>query len=222
MSMKHALWIAPVALLASCDKAKAFIDPSGNSYGTPAAPATAAATGTSSSAPASSAAPAQAPSAQAVPAAGRGFDAPIRTPAVGRNLTTAEVLRQLPAIEFQDKQSTWTFHNGIGRCGTALASLVDSAGKPWGLSVGDLDMDGSDDAVVLVRLDKAGAEPRWELAFLRNQDGRLFNTQTVPLPGSEGYRDVDIQGSAVVLVPEVNGPNVLLSYSGGELALSRP
>jgi hypothetical protein len=83
-------------------------------------------------------------------------------------------------------------------------------------------MDGSDDAVVLVRLDKAGAEPRWELAFLRNQDGRLFNTQTVPLPGSEGYRDVDIQGSAVVLVPEVNGPNVLLSYSGGELALSRP
>ena len=128
----------------------------------------------------------------------------------------------MPGIEFQDKYGAWTFLNGVGRNGNFLASLVDSAGKPWGLSVGDLDLDGSDDAVILVRLDRAGSDPRWELAYLRNQAGRLFNTQTVLLPGSDGYRDVDIQGGAVVLVPQNGGPTVQLSYSGGELTLARP
>ena len=216
--MKHGLWIAPLALLASCDKAKAFIDPSGQAYGKPTAPATAA----PGPAPVASTSPTSTSPTTAVPPSGGKFDAPIREPAVGRNLTTALVLEQMSGIEFQDKQCSWRFRNGVGRCGNRLASFVDSAGKPWGLSVGDLDLDGSDDAVVLVRLDRAGAEPRWELAYLRNQAGRLFNTQTVVLPGSDGYRDVDIQGSAVVLVPQDGGPNVLMSYSGGELTLPGP
>jgi hypothetical protein len=218
--MKLGLWIAPLVFLASCDKAKAFIDPNGTAYGKHAAPSAAVAANTPPSTTASATAPQQARPAPAP--TGAKFDAPIRMPAVGRNLTSAVALGQVPGIEFQDRTCTWMFKKGIGRCGTSVASLSDSAGKPWGLTVGDLDLDGSDDAVFLVRMDRAGSDPRWELAYLHNQAGRLFNTHTVDLPGSDGYRDVDIQGNAVILVPEAGGPNVMLSYSGGELVLSRP
>lgn len=218
--MKLGLWIAPLALFASCDKAKTFIDPSGRAYGNNAPTTT---PGAAPSPPSSTGSTTPPPPVSTPPAAvGGKFDAPIRTPASGRNLTVAEALRQIPGIEFQDRRCTWKFHNGLGRCGSSLASLVDSAGKPWGISVGDLDLDGSDDAVVVVRLDRAGEETRWELVFLRNQEGRLFNTHTVALPGHDGFRDVDIEGNAVLLVPEAGGPNVSLYYSGGELTLARP
>jgi hypothetical protein len=217
-----------LALLAGCDKAKKFIDPTGQAYGTPATPATAANGPTNSTpaasntAPASSASTAAAHSAPPPPPAGRSFDAPIRAPAVGRNLTAAKVAAQVSGIEFEDDQGKWTFKNGVGKRGSAYASWVDSAGKPWGLSIGDVDMDGADDAVLLVRMDQAGREPSWELAFLKNQAGVLYDIQTVDLPGSRGYRDVDIQGNSVILVPEGGGPNVELGFAGGALSLSRP
>jgi hypothetical protein len=206
-----------LALLSGCDKAKKFIDPTGQAYGTP--PAAAVANGSSPPAPSTSAAqPAGPPPA----APGRAFDAPIRAPAVGRNLTAAKVVSQISGIEFEDEQGKWTFRNGVGKRGSAYASWVDSAGKPWGLAVGDVDMDGSDDAVLLVRMDQVGRDPSWELAFLKNQEGVLYDIQTVALPGSNGYRDVDIQGNSVVLVPEGGGPNVELGFSGGALSIARP
>ena len=157
--MKHGLWIAPLALLASCDKAKAFIDPSGTAYDKPTDQSTApAANPPSSATPATTTPPASQPAQAPTDAK---FDATVRMPAIGRNLTSAEALRQISGIEFQDGTCTWMFKNGVGRCGSSLASLVDSAGKPWGLTVGDLDLDGSDDAVVLVRFDRAGSDPRW-------------------------------------------------------------
>ena len=220
--MKLGLWIAPLVLLTSCDKVKAFIDPTGESYGRKAAPAIANPSGTSTSKTPAATPVAAVQTPPPPPPSGAKFDAPIRAPEVGRNLTTAQALKEVPGIEFQDKRCTWMFRNGIGRCPSAVASLVDSAGRPWGISIGDLDLDGSDDAVVLVRMDRAGSEPSWELAYLRNEQGHLFNTHTVVLPGSEGFRDVDIQDGAVTLVPVAGGPNVMLSYSGGSLNLSSP
>jgi hypothetical protein len=213
-----------LALLVGCDKAKKFIDPTGQAYGTPPPPASGSSTPTATSSTSS-----QTPSGSAThpapppaPAPGVAFDAPIRAPAVGRNLTAAKVVSQISGIEFEDEQGKWTFRNGVGKRGAAYASWVDSAGKPWGLAVGDVDMDGADDAVLLVRMDQAGRDPSWELAFLKNQAGVLYDIQTVALPGSNGYRDVDIQGNSVVLVPEGGGPNVELGFSGGALSLSRP
>jgi len=215
-----------VALLIGCDRAKKFIDPTGQAYGTPATPPPPA-NGSGTSAAASSSSAQNQPASASHPApppppSGTSFDAPIRAPAVGRNLTAAKVVSQISGIEFEDDQGKWTFRNGVGKRGSAYASWVDSAGKPWGLAVGDVDMDGADDAVLLVRMDQAGREPSWELAFLKNQEGVLYDIQTVALPGSRGYSDVDIQGNSVVLVPEGGGPNVELGFSGGALSLSRP
>ena len=210
MRKTRLLWI-PLCLSA-CDKAKNLMDPTGRSYGKSATASGGATTSTTASATPAAAAPAPATSA-AVPA---------RLPALGRNLTARDALGQVPSIRFQDERGSWNFRDGIARRGAAVASVLDSAGKPWGIAAGDLDLDGSDDAVVLVRLDKNGAEPVWKLANLRTQGGTLFNTQTIVLPGHGGYRDVAIQGNAAVLVPEIAGPAVRVSYSGGRLSIGPP
>jgi len=220
MMLKTRLLLIPLCLSASaCDKAKDFMDPTGRAYGKSAAPA--AASGTASTAqttpkPATPA-PNAAPSTSSNSAA-----APIRMPNAGRNLTAREAMGQVPAILFRDDQGTWMFRGGVARRASAVASIVDSAGKPWGIAVGDLDLDGSDDAVVLVRLDRKGADPRWELAYLRNEDGTLYNTQTIGLPGMAGYKDVSVQGSGVLLTPAEGGRNLIAGYSGGVLSLSTP
>lgn len=221
--MKTPIGTACILLtLAGCDKMKNFMDPTGKAYGTaPAAPA-AGSKDPSSPKPGSNPAPPP-PKAAPAPSGSAGkMDVPVRQPAVGRNLSTAQAMSQFSTIEFRDSRGAWSFQNGIARHGGGLASLVDSAGKPWALAIGDLDMDGSDDAVVVVRLDKPGDDTRWELAFLRNQNGRLFNTQTVALPGIGGFMDVAIEGNTVTLVPVDPGPNVFASYSGGEFSVSRP
>ena len=217
--MKTPFWTLCILLAFSgCDKIKSFMDPSGQAYGTTPAPGSPAAAAKPGAPP-----PPPAGSSAAAPSSPVGkMDVPIRLPAVGRNLSPGLVMSQISAIEFRDARGAWSFQNGIARHGGGLVSLVDSAGKPWALAIGDLDMDGSDDAVVVLRLDRAGEDTRWELAFLRNQGGRLFNTQTVALPGIGGFIDAAIEGNTVTLVPVDAGPNVFASYSGGEFSVSKP
>ena len=221
--MRTAILLPLAALfLSSCDKAKAFIDPTGRAYGgngstapsnAGSAPATPAKTSSTGS-------PAPAAPPPPPPTSGARVDVPVRMPAEGRTISESEAIRQVPGIEFSDPRGTWTFRNGLARVAGGLESWVDSAGKPWALGIGDLDLDGSDYVVLLVRWDKAGSDTKWELAYLRNQGGRLFNTQTIDLPGSAGFREVVVDGSSVTLVPVDPGPNVFAGYSGGRLALS--
>ena len=43
--------------------------------------------------------------------------------------------------------------------------------------------------------------------------------KTVRLPGDQGYREVVVEGSTVILVPEAEGGNVHVGYAGGELSV---
>ena len=213
--MKKAICALAVAVLCSCDKAKNFIDPTGKAYSKPG--------DTASKSPAPASQPSAAASSPA-PAAASGVgkvDVPVRMPAPGRRLTESDVRSQIPSIEFAGGRGSWTFRRGVGRLGGSAASWVDSAGRPWGVAVGDLDLDGSDDALLLVRWDRAGVPPSWELAFLRNQDGRLFNTQTISLPGADGFRELSMSGNSATLVPVAPGPPLTVTYSGGALTLLR-
>lgn len=121
-------------------------------------------------------------------------------------------------MRYQDSQGSLEFKKGVARRGGAIASLVDSKGEPWGITQGDLDMDGSDDVVVLWREDRANTPPAWKLALLRNQKGVLFNNHTVTLPSGDGYTNMAVNGNTVTLVPLAGGENVRASYSGGSFS----
>lgn len=143
----------------------------------------------------------------------------IRPAAHSNDLTDAAAWKLAQDVRYEDAQGTMDFHKGIAKRSGEVASLIDATGKAWGISQGDLDLDGDDDVVVLVRLDRRGAPARWELAYLRNQNGTLFNTQTVPLPGSDGFASIDVIGNGITLVPVTPGPNVHASYTGGNLSV---
>lgn len=228
MTGLRTLAILSILGLASCDQAKNFIDPSGRAYakadstgGKQAPPASttsksnATTPASATPSPTSTPSPVSAPSASA-PKGSR--ETEIRAAAHAHNLSRRQAWAMMSTIQFRDDHGSWTFNHGVARQGGILASLVDSAGKPWGFAQGDLDLDGEDDAMVVIRLDQKSKETRWELAFLRNSNGILFNTQTVDLPGTSGYRDAAVTGSSLVLVPET-GPNVHVTYSGGGLSV---
>ncbi len=225
MNHLHCALVVSVVALAGCDKMKNMIDPTGQAYGgkvdtadkfgkasKPAEPAKSSSS--SSSKPAQST-PAPAPRAAAP--AGKA-EVVVHQKAPGRFLTTAELERQIPEITFQAAGRSFRFLGSLYRDRSGVTSLRDSAKALWGVAIGDLNMDGSDDAVLLLRTDKPGSV-EWDLAYLPNRGGKLANVQTVRLPGDQGYREVVVEGSSVVLVPESEGGNLYLGYSGGELSI---
>lgn len=221
MNQFHCALAVSVVVLAGCDKMKNMIDPTGQSYG--------GKVDTSkkfgSSKPADSAKSSSAKPAQSTPAPAPRASAPagkaevvIHQKAPGRFLTANEVERQIPEITFQAAGRSFKFIGSLYRDRSGVTSLRDSAKVLWGVGIGDLNMDGSDDAVLLLRTDKPGSVV-WDLAYLPNRGGKLANVQTVRLPGDQGYREVVVEGSTVILVPEAEGGNVHLGYSGGELSI---
>ncbi len=222
MNHFHCALAVSVVAFAGCDKMKNMIDPSGKSYGgnvdttkkfgSPAKPAE----------PAKSSAPKPAqttpPPAPRVSAPGGKAEVVIHQKAPGRFLTATDVERQIPDITFQAAGRSFKFAGSLYRDRSGITSLRDSARVLWGVGIGDLNMDGSDDAVLLLRTDKPGSVV-WDLAYLPNRGGKLANVQTVRLPGDQGYREVVVEGSTVILVPEAEGGNVHLGYSGGELSV---
>lgn len=134
-------------------------------------------------------------------------------------MTKSEVENQLSEITFSAQGRSFLLARAIYRDKLGLTSVRDSSGRFWGLAIGDLNMDGSDDAVLVLRTDKGHGSVAWDLAYLPNRSGRLFNVQTVMLPGDLGFGDVVIEGPEVILTPAQSGPNVHLDYSGAELTL---
>jgi hypothetical protein len=210
-----ALLMCGLAGLSGCDRMKNFIDPSGSGYRKEGAPPVdAVKTSVPASAP-SSPSPAPAPSATTA------NDAIIREKASGRFLTDSDIGTQIPGIDFSIGHRDFRLVGGVHRDRSGITTVRDSSGRFWGKAIGDLNMDGSDDAVLLLRTDRPEGEVTWDLAYLANRDGGLHDVQTVRLPGDLGFRDVVIEGSEVILTPIQDGPNVHLGYSGGELVLSK-
>ena len=150
------------------------------------------------------------------PAAPTGMRETTVQPAAHRqDLTAAQAWIQAQDVRYQDGAGSLDFKKGVARRPGQVASLVDSKGTPWGIAQGDLDMDGSDDVVVVIRMDGRNAPVVWKLALLRNQNGRLFNNHTVTLPGTEGFASLAVTGNAVTLIPLAGGANVHVNYSGG-------
>lgn len=215
-AVAFALLAAGIAGLSGCDRMKRFIDPNGTAYGKADAPAPAPAPAEKAGKPA----PAPATTAPPPPVPRGAAEVMVREKEPGRFLTESVIETQLPDIDFTIGRSSFRLVRGIHRDRSGIVTARDSAGRFWGVAIGDLNMDGTDDAVLLLRTDKPGGETTWDLAYLPNREGRLHDVQTVRLPGDLGYGDVAIEGSEVLLVPVDEGPNVHLSYSGGELRLS--
>lgn len=215
--IRRFLFACCLLALVACDDAKKMIDPTGKAYNTP--PDTSAKAKKDASAAKAAANPTPQPASKGYTSPAGMRETMIRPAAHGHDLTPAEAWKLAQDVRYEDARGTLDFHKGVAKRAGEVASLVDATGKPWGISQGDLNLDGDDDVVVLVRLDRRGSPTRWELAYLRNQDGTLFNTQTVPLPGAEGFASVDVVGSGVTLVPLVPGANVHVSYTGGTLSV---
>ncbi len=217
-----------VALIAltGCDAMKQMIDPSGNAYKKPgeAAKPAPATTNPSPSQPSKTSTPATPPTSTPVAApvpAGR-IETPIRVKASGRFLTPEATMAQLSEITFRAQGRNFQFKNALFRDSKGITSARDSSGKSWGLAIGDLNMDGSDDAVILLRTDLPEGTVLWDLTYLPNRSGRLYNVQTVALPSDQGVRDLVIEGSTIIVVPAIDGPNIHLVYSGGRLDFAKP
>lgn len=198
--------------LSGCDRMKNLIDPSGNGYRKEATPAKEPPAGGGAPTPVPVSAPAPPTRAPNEPVHGQ--------TAAGRVLTKSDIDSQLASIDFGIDRKTFRLVRGIHRDRDGITTVRDAAGKYWGEAIGDLNMDGSDDAVLLLRTDKAEGAVVWDLAYLPNREGRLHNVQTVRLPGDLGFGEVVIEGSGVLLTPVHDGPNVHLGYIGGELVLS--
>lgn len=195
-----------------------MIDPTGTAYKTPpdtsAAGKKAAAEKAAADAKKNSAPPPQAAASR--PASPTGMRETTVQPAAHRfDLTAAQAWKAALEVRYEDSKGSVEFKKGVARRGGAVASLVDSKGEPWGITQGDLDMDGSDDVVVLWREDRANNPPTWKLALLRNQKGVLYNNHTVDLPSGDGFTNLAVEGNTVTLIPLAGGSNVHVSYSGG-------
>lgn len=229
MNHLHCALVVSVVVLAGCDKMKNMIDPTGQAYGgkvdtsdkfgasKPGAQGNSKSADASKSSAAKPTQPAPAPAPRAAAPAGKA-EVVVHQKAPGRFLTAAEVERQIPDITFEAAGRSFKFTGSLYRDRAGVTTLRDSARALWGVGIGDLNMDGSDDAVLLLRTDKPGSVI-WDLAYLPNRSGRLANVQTVRLPGDQGYREVVVEGSTVILVPEAEGGNLHLGYSGGELSI---
>lgn len=222
MNHFHCALAVSVVAFAGCDKMKNMIDPTGQAYGGKVDTADKF----GSKKPKDTSKPGSAKPAQSSPApvapratapAGKA-EVVIHQKAPGRFLTAGDVERQIPDITFEAAGRSFKFLGSLYRDRSGVTTLRDSARALWGVGIGDLNMDGSDDAVLLLRTDKPGSVV-WDLAYLPNRGGKLANVQTVRLPGDQGYREVVVEGSTVILVPETEGGNVHLGYSGGELSI---
>lgn len=215
-----ALFLCALVALSGCDRMKQFIDPSGTGYRKDDAPVASSPNKSNPPPPASNPSSPTPPPPAPVPVARGANDAVIREKATGRFLTRSDIDSQLARIDFTADRRTFRLVRGIHRDRSGITTVRDSAGRYWGEAIGDLNMDGSDDAVLLLRTDKPGGAVVWDLAYLPNREGRLHNVQTVRLPGDLGFGDVVIEGSGILLTPVQDGPNVHLGYIGGELSLT--
>jgi len=206
-----------LAALSGCDRMKKFIDPQGTAYRNNDAPAPTS-PGKNAPPPPAAANSSAAPSPSSATQGPRG--AIIREKAPGRFLTESDIEAQLPGIDFSIGRRDFRLVRGVHGDRSGITTARDSSGRFWGRAIGDLNMDGSDDAVLLLRTDMPEGTVVWDLAYLPNRDGRLHNVQTVRLPGDLGFGDVVVEGSEVILTPVQDGPNVHLGYSGGELVLA--
>jgi hypothetical protein len=221
--MKSKLGLLALAMLfmlsSGCDDMKKMIDPTGKGYAKPADTAKPKpAPGNTPAQKSSSPTPAASPVRASKSSTGK-YETPIRQKEPGRFLTLAVLESQIDEITFQARGRSFRFRKGLFHDKAGITSLRDSSGQLWASAIGDINMDGNDDAVLLLRTDRAGAAPQWDLAYLPNRAGRLYNVQTLALPGDQSYREAAIQGASVMLVPAIDGRNVHIGYSGGEIAL---
>lgn len=217
-----------IVVLTSCEEAKHYLDPTGKAYKTE--PDTSAkgkkeaeekkaaeAKKPGDDKKAGTSTPTPPPRSPGSPTGKR--ETTVQPAAHSNDLTAAQAWKLIQDVRFQDASGTLDFKNGIARRPGEVASLVDSKGEPWGTAQGDLDMDGADDVVVLFRMDRRSGPPVWNLALLRNQNGRLFNNHTVKLPSAEGFANITVKGNQVTLVPVAGGAIVHASYSGGSFSV---
>lgn len=192
--LRFAVALVPLLLLAACDSAKKFIDPSGQSFPPPS--------GVSPVATPSGAVPTSAvPDPTAAP--GGGIKA----------LDSASALPRLLGMSCFTGGDNLALRGGRWKGPGREVSILDSLDRPWGLAVADLNQDGWDDAVVLVATTRSSGRT-WELALVLNQGGQLANTTTLPLQGSpSGLRAT---GANVELVA-AGGAVRRFAYVGGGL-----
>jgi len=215
-SLDIVVFVATFALLSGCDAMKKMIDPNGTAYAKPVDTAKPKSSSTAAAGKSTSPAPVSTP-APSASSAGKA-EVLIRQKEPGRFLTQAAIEGQLDEITFQARGRSFHFRKALFHDKAGITSLRDSSGKFWGVAIGDLNMDGNDDAVLILRTDRANSTPQWDLAYLPNRQGRLYNVQTLPLQGDQGFRDVVIEGPGVLLVPVAEGRNVHIGYAGGELS----
>ena len=196
--------------LASCDAAKKFLDPTGRSYGDTASAKTPAATPANASKPAEKssaptvAAPAPSPSRKASPTQ---RDVP--------PLTSQSALSQASEMLLSTPDGWAEFHKGRAVSRGRNLTILDERESPWGLAITDLDQDGAEDAILVVR-STSRSDTSWILAILTDHAGKLQCVQSIPLSGIDGVASLEATQGGVLLSTRA-GETRLFGWVGGEL-----
>lgn len=208
--------LSALLVLASCDAAKKFIDPSGTAYGKPA-----------DSAKKTEVAKSSEPAKPSAPSKGQSSDAQVAKIASGNEKSAPATYRDAPPLtsrtamdKAQDMLMTtprgWVeFHKGRAIAMGKHLTLWDGNETPWGLGIVDLDQDGADDAILAVRSTSA-RDTSWTLAVLVDRGGKLQCIQSIPLSSVDRIRSLEATQGGVLVVPETGSPQ-LFGWVGGEL-----
>jgi hypothetical protein len=198
-------------LLASCDDAKNFLDPTGRAYGK--------APDSSKKTPS-----AAAKQEKAKPAASVAAETP---PTSTARRPPPPTQREAPPLSNQsamEQAGEMLLANGSGwipfRKGRAVwrgrnLTLWNEHEAPWGMAIVDLDQDGAEDAVFAVR-SASRSDTTWSLAVLTDHAGKLQCLQNIAIPGVAGVVSLEAtQGG--VLVSSADGETRLFGWVGGQL-----
>jgi hypothetical protein len=198
-------------LLASCDDAKKFIDPTGKAYNTPGDTSKKAETPPSAQIPppAEAPPPVPVPSAPAAPAA-----RPTPTQRDAPPLTAHAALEQVADMLLASPEGWIPFSKGRALSRGRHYSLWNEREVPWGLAISDLDQDGADDAILAVRSVK-GRDTAWTLAVMMDRSGKLQCIQAVPM-AIQGLANMESTQGGVLVTPAEGDPK-LYGWVGGEL-----
>lgn len=204
--------------LLSCDAAKNFIDPSGKAYGTPPdtsqksapPPAETRKSAETNNPPPPAAAPAPLPEVLPPPP-----PAPAPAPRKSYPALDNGLALKLAANMLLSVPEGWIeFHHGRAVDHGRNLTLWDSSERPWGVSLTDLDQDGDDDALFLVRSLRR-TDTTWILAVTVRREGKLQCIQSIRLPVTGVPTLESTQGG--VLVMTESGTPILYGWVGGEL-----
>lgn len=198
-------------VLASCDSAKNFLDPTGKSYDKPPdttkkAPETP---------PKEEATKPAAPAAAETPASSGTARRPGPTQREAPPLSNQSAMEQAGEMLLANGSGWIPFHKGRAVWRGRNLTLWNEFEAPWAMAVVDLDQDGAEDAVFAVR-STTRSDTSWSLAVLTDHAGKLQCLQNIPLPGVAGVVSLEATQGGVLLADGV-GETRLFGWVGGQL-----